>query len=50
MTNNCARQAIIVIIIVAYVDKFEQWDIGTANNKESLIKTKTRISVYLVCN
>ena len=39
-------QAVIVIIIVVSV-KFEQWNISSANNKESLIKTKTNIWFYL---
>ena len=39
--NNCVGQ--VVIAFAAYVDKFEQWHIISANNKESLIKPKTHI-------
>ena len=50
ITNNCVEQSVIVIVNVAYENKFEQWHISSANNKESLIKTKTNICFYLVCN
>ena len=42
-------QAVIVVIIVVSV-KFEQWHINSANNEDNLIKTKTHICFYLVCN
>ena len=46
--NNCVRQNVIVIIIVAHVDKFEQWHRNSENNEESLIKTKKHICYYLI--
>ena len=48
ITNNCVGKAVIVILIVVYVYKFEYWQINSAHNKESLIKTKTHMWFYLV--
>ena len=36
ITNNCVEHAVIVIIIVVYMYKFEQWHISSVNNKENL--------------
>ena len=43
VSNSCISQAVIVIIIVVYLYKFEQWHISSANNRESLIRIKTHI-------
>ena len=34
------------IVIVIIIVKFEQWYISGANNKKSLIETKTHICIY----
>ena len=43
ITNSCARQAVVVIIIVVYTYKFEQWHISSVNYKENLINIKTHL-------
>ena len=50
ITNSCVGQAVVIIIIVVYMYKFEQWHISSANNKDSLIETKTNFCFYCGCN